>query len=144
MTLTIVLFLLRLLSAAVLIAFVGVAMWYMARDMRLTAASLQAQARPQGVLTVIGTEVVGLYVGQQFPLLPVTGIGRNPSNTIVLEDEYTSGEHVLISLRNSRWWVEDLNSRNGTLLNGQALTDTAVVSSGDIVTIGSTILKLEL
>lgn len=144
MTSATVLFLLRLASAAVLIGFLGTAMWYMIRDMRLTAASLQAQERAQGSLRVIDSEVKGLAIGHVYPLLPVTGIGRNPSNTIVLEDEYTSGEHVLISLRNGRWWLEDLNSRNGTLLNGQPLTDTAVVTTGDIVTIGSTTLKLEL
>lgn len=144
MTSATVLFLLRLASAAVLIGFLGTAMWYMIRDMRLTAASLQAQERAQGSLRVIDSEVKGLSIGHVYPLLPVTGIGRNPSNTIVLEDEYTSGEHVLISLRNGRWWLEDLNSRNGTLLNGQPLTDTAVVTTGDIVTIGSTTLKLEL
>lgn len=144
MTSATVLFLLRLLSAAVLIGFLGMAMWYMVRDMRLTAASLQAQERAQGALRVIDSEVDGLAMGHLYPLLPVTGIGRNPSNTIVLEDEYTSGEHVLISLRNGRWWLEDLNSRNGTLLNGQPLSDPAVVTTGDVVTIGSTTLKLEL
>lgn len=144
MTSATVLFLLRLLSAAVLIGFLGMAMWYMVRDMRLTAASLQAQERAQGALRVIDSEVDGLTMGHLYPLLPVTGIGRNPSNTIVLEDEYTSGEHVLISLRNGRWWLEDLSSRNGTLLNGQPLSDPAVITTGDIVTIGSTTLKLEL
>ena len=78
----------------------------------------------------------------QFPLLPVTGIGRNPSNTIVIEDDYASGEHVLIALRGQQWWLEDLGSRNGTLLNGQPLVQAAVISAGDVVTIGHTSLKV--
>ena len=144
MTPAVMLFILRVASAAVLITFLGAIMWFLYRDMEAMAHSMRAQERPQGGLTVIATAAVGVAVDHQFALLPVTGIGRNPSNTIVLDDEYTSGEHVLISLRNGRWWVEDLNSRNGTLLNGQPLSDMAVVSSGDVVTVGSTTLKLEL
>jgi hypothetical protein len=37
-----------------------------------------------------------------------------------------------------------LGSRNGTLLNGMPLTETAVVSSGDMITIGTVQLKVEL
>nr|MBP6804905.1 FHA domain-containing protein [Chloroflexota bacterium] len=41
-------------------------------------------------------------------------------------------------------WLEDLGSRNGTLLNGAPLVETAVISAGDVITIGGTDLKVEL
>jgi pSer/pThr/pTyr-binding forkhead associated (FHA) protein len=72
------------------------------------------------------------------------GIGRASSNTVVVEDDYVSSEHALLSLRGSQWWLEDLNSRNGTLLNDIALDSPAVVTVGDVVTIGNTRFKLEL
>jgi hypothetical protein len=87
---------------------------------------------------------LGLLEGNQYPLLPVTGIGRNPSNTIVVEDDYASGEHLLIALRGQQWWLEDLGSSNGTLLNGQPLQEATIISVGDVITIGHTSLKLEL
>jgi pSer/pThr/pTyr-binding forkhead associated (FHA) protein len=49
----------------------------------------------------------------------------------------------LLSLRGSQWWLEDLNSRNGTLLNDSPLETPTVVTMGDVVTIGNTQFKLE-
>ena len=39
--------------------------------------------------------------------------------------------------------MEDLNSRNGTLLNGERLHAPTIISAGDVLTIGSSQLKLE-
>ena len=62
---------------------------------------------------------------------------------MVLNNGYASGEHALLSWRGGQWWLEDLGSRNGTLLNEAPLTDTAVVSAGDVISVGGTQLKLE-
>jgi pSer/pThr/pTyr-binding forkhead associated (FHA) protein len=72
------------------------------------------------------------------------GIGRSASNAIVVEDDYVSSEHALLSLRGSQWWLEDLNSRNGTQLNEINLDSPTVVTIGDVMTIGNTRFKLEL
>ena len=74
----------------------------------------------------------------------MTSIGRSSNNVIVLDDGYTSGQHSLITRRGKLWWLEDLASRNGTLLNDAVLTETAVLSTGDVITIGNIKLKLEL
>ncbi|MCZ7666030.1 MAG: FHA domain-containing protein [Chloroflexi bacterium] len=82
--------------------------------------------------------------GRPLSTAPLTSIGRAPSSTIVLDYTFISQEHALLMERGGQWWLEDLGSRNGTLLNGAPLTETAVVSSGDIITIGEVQLKLEL
>lgn len=46
-------------------------------------------------------------------------IGRRPYNDIVLEDLAISGEHAVIVTRNGDSFLEDLNSTNGTQVNGQ-------------------------
>ena len=144
MTPELVLFLLRLLGAALLLAFLGLIAWLIYQDMRMTATALAEQERQQGHLRVIGAENGNLAVDTLLPLMSVTSIGRATSNTIVLDDHYASGEHVLITRRNGQWWLEDLNSRNGTLLNNVPLqAAAAVVSAGDIITIGNTQLKIE-
>ena len=74
----------------------------------------------------------------------MTGIGRAQGNTIVIDDGYVSSEHVLITHRGKQWWIEDLGSRNGTLLNDLPLTETTVVSGGDIITVGGSQLRIEL
>jgi pSer/pThr/pTyr-binding forkhead associated (FHA) protein len=140
----IVLLLLRLAGAAVLLAFFGLIGWYIYQDVRLTSAALAAQSQPVGQLVVVDNEIESPAVGTRFPLLPVTSIGRSSNNVIVLDDGYTSSQHSLITRRGEMWWVEDLGSRNGTMLNEALLADTAVLSAGDVITIGNIKLKLEL
>jgi pSer/pThr/pTyr-binding forkhead associated (FHA) protein len=139
-----VLFLLRLGGAAVLLAFFGMIGWYIYQDVRLAAASIAAQSQPIGQLIVVANEASTPAVGTRFPLLPVTSLGRSSSNVIVLDDGYISNQHSLITRRGELWWLEDLGSRNGTLLNDAPLVDTAVISPGDMITIGNIKLKLEL
>jgi len=144
MSLDVVLLIFRLLSALLLLLFLGVIGWLIFRDMQVTAAQLASRQRPHGTLRVIASESLPELNGHQFPLLLVTSIGRAPHNSIVLDDSYASSEHALISLRGRQWWLEDLGSRNGTLLNGMKLEGAAVLSSGDLIAIGDTQLKLEL
>ena len=82
--------------------------------------------------------------GQTYPLLPLTSLGRSPTNTIPITDDYASGEHALVALRNGQWWLEDRKSRNGTVINGMPITQAVVITDGDIIGIGSVFYKLEL
>lgn len=140
----IVLLLLRLAGAAVLLAFFGLIGWFIYQDVGFASAALAAQSQPLGRLIVVENPAGTPAVGTRYPLLPVTSIGRSSNNVIVLDDGYSSGQHSLITRRGELWWLEDLASRNGTLLNDALLADTAVISTGDIITIGNIKLKLEL
>ncbi|MFN2121861.1 MAG: FHA domain-containing protein [Candidatus Promineifilaceae bacterium] len=138
-----ILLLLRLLSAVLLLAFLGVIAWLVYQDLRRTSDVAVAGTRVKGHLRVVASESASAGVGSIFPLLPVTGIGRADHNTIVLEDAFVSGEHALLSWRENQWWLEDLHSRNGTLLNELTITDATVVSPDDVITIGNVQLKIE-
>jgi hypothetical protein len=143
MDLAVVLFLLRLAGALLLIGFVGAIAWFIYRDMQVTAALLAAAERPSGGLRVVANDSGEIALDTIFPLLPVTSIGRASNNTIVLTDGFTSTEHALITRRNGQWWLQDQGSRNGTYLNEMPVLGTAVVSPGDIITVGGTQLKIE-
>jgi hypothetical protein len=138
------LLLLRILSAALLLGFLLLIVWLIYRDMQMTAQLLAHQARPYGYLRVIACEDDLPVVDTQFPLLPITTIGRASSSTIVLDNGYVSTEHAIITRRGDQWLLEDMGSRNGTLLNGVALTETAVISVGDVIAVGPTQFKVEL
>lgn len=140
---TIVLFLLRLAGAVVLLAFLGLLFWFLLRDLRVARLLGADQATPLGTLRVIASHSSTLPVDTLIDLTPVTSIGRNSRNTITLDDNYISGEHALLSWRDTQWWLEDLGSRNGTLINDAPLTDPVVVSAGDVITLGEIRLKLE-
>jgi hypothetical protein len=140
----VLLFILRLISAALLLAFLGAIGWFIYRDVQLAARVIPEAQRSYGAVRVIQTGSINLAADSTFPLSPVMGIGRSASNSIVIEDDYVSSEHALLSLRGNQWWLEDLSSRNGTQLNGIPLDSPTVVTMGDVVTIGDTQFKLEL
>jgi hypothetical protein len=135
--------LLRLLSAALLLGFLIAIAWLIYRDLRQAAAGRIEERTSRGHLRVLASESSTAAPGTVFPLLPLTRVGRSENNTIVLEDAFVSSEHVLLSRREGQWWLEDLDSRNGTLLNDLPLGEPAVVSAGDVITIGSVQLKIE-
>jgi pSer/pThr/pTyr-binding forkhead associated (FHA) protein len=138
MTLPVLLLVLRLAGAVVLLAFLAVIAWLIYLDIRTTARAAAAKEEPHGLLRLLDGDA-----SRVFPLAPVTSIGRAPGNSIVLEDDYVSNEHALLMLRGRQWWVEDLNSRNGTLLNGELVEAATIIASGDVLTIGGSQLKLE-
>lgn len=140
----VILLLLRLLSAALLLGFLGLIAWLIYQDVGLTRAVLARQQAASGGLRVVASESGEPAVDTVYTLNPITSIGRAKSSTIVLDDGYVSTEHALLLQRGGQWWLEDLGSRNGTLLNGVKLAETAVVSAGDVITIGGTALKLEV
>lgn len=139
-----ILFLLRLISATLLLAFLGAILWFLYRDLRSARLMAAGQTNTFGALRVLANTAPIPALDSLVELSPVTSIGRSSRNTIVLNDSYVSGEHALLTWRDMQWWLEDLGSRNGTLLNDVAITDAVVLSLGDVITIGGIKFKLEL
>jgi hypothetical protein len=140
-----VLFLLRLLSAVFLLAFLGTIAWLIHKDISLTTSLISKRDRHIGSLRVIASELPDAPENDYLiPLLPVTRIGRAANNTIALDDEYVSSQHALVTLQGDQWWLEDLHSRNGTVLNDLPIGDVTVVATGDVITIGRTKFRVEL
>ena len=73
---------------------------------------------------------------ETFPLLfETTVMGRHPYCEIVLDHGAVSREHARISQNKSRFYVEDLHSRNGTYLNGKPVERKQPLFNGDIIRI---------
>ena len=140
----VVLFLLRLLLVLLLYGFLAALFWMLWQDVRAAAQVTAARARRLGQLIVVESKCPQLAPGIVFPLMPVTSLGRAPTNTASLPDEAASLEHALLHMRDGQWWLEDLNSRNGTRLNDQAVTQPAPVVPGDVISVGRVKLKMEL
>jgi hypothetical protein len=135
---------LRIASAALLLGFFGHIAWLLVRDLRTSRRLLQSQQPELGALRVIRSTTGSPAPDTIFTIGAQTSIGRSARNTIVLDEAYVSAEHALLARRDNRWWLEDLGSRNGTLLNDLPLAEPTIVSSGDVVTIGGVELRLEL
>lgn len=73
---------------------------------------------------------------RSFPILKQdVRIGRRPFNEIVLDDLTVSGAHAAIVREDGRRCLRDLDSRNGTILNGSPIR-SACLEHGDLIEIG--------
>jgi pSer/pThr/pTyr-binding forkhead associated (FHA) protein len=64
-----------------------------------------------------------------------TTLGRRPYNDIVIDNLAVSGEHAALQMEGGEVYLEDLNSTNGTYVNGKA-AKKQVLHNGDTVEVG--------
>ena len=64
-----------------------------------------------------------------------TSLGRRPYNDIVIDNLAVSGEHAVLQMSGTEVYVEDLNSTNGTYVNGKAVKKQ-LLQHADVVEIG--------
>lgn len=69
-------------------------------------------------------------------------IGRSSESGLVIRDDYTSTHHARLMLWADHWVVQDLDSTNGTFLDGNRVTAPTAVRPGVPVTIGTTTFEL--
>ncbi len=69
-------------------------------------------------------------------------IGRSSESGLVIRDDYTSTHHARLMLWNDEWVIQDLDSTNGTFLDGVRVTLPTPVPIGKPVTIGTTSFEL--
>ncbi|MEO7155906.1 MAG: ATPase, T2SS/T4P/T4SS family, partial [Vicinamibacterales bacterium] len=88
-------------------------------------------------------EIQSIDGHRQIPLVPAQPItiGRHASNTLVVADTQASRYHCVIEKAPEGWRVRDLDSSNGTKVNGQ-LIKSALLVGGDMVTIGKTAIRM--
>jgi pSer/pThr/pTyr-binding forkhead associated (FHA) protein len=70
-------------------------------------------------------------------------IGRSEESDIFLVDPSVSRNHAVLDISPIAVEVEDLNSTNGTFVNGERITGKRRVVSGDVLTFGNTQMRLE-
>lgn len=87
--------------------------------------------------------LTGVAEGSTIPLDDsVVTIGRSPDSTLVIVDEYTSTYHAKLHRTGDVWRITDLDSTNGTKVNGERITDTITLPPFTPVTIGTTTFEL--
>ena len=80
-----------------------------------------ADISPSSALAIFGV-MVGPDRGAELPVLnPVVNIGQGPQNDIVLEDDSVSRSHARLEYKMGSWLLTDLESTNGTAIEGVRL-----------------------
>jgi len=103
----------------------------------------QAAGRRRSLLVVQRSP--SLEEGDEFPInsAPVT-VGRGGQNDLVLAgDDFASARHARIEARGDGVWVQDLDSTNGTYVNGARVMGAQRLDPGDVLRVGETDLRVE-
>jgi serine phosphatase RsbU (regulator of sigma subunit) len=89
--------------------------------------------------------IKGPNIGHRYALDQAgTLIGRQPEAAIYLDSLAVSRQHARVLWDHNGWFVEDLNSSNGTYVNGHRLTARAPLTDRDVLQIGPYVLHLEV
>ncbi|WP_058270844.1 FHA domain-containing protein [Olsenella massiliensis] len=80
----------------------------------------------------------GLHVDMLGPVV----VGRSPSSDIVVDEPYVSATHARFTLQGPALVLEDLDSTNGTLVNGHPINQPVTLRDGDEVQVGDAIMRV--
>ena len=69
-------------------------------------------------------------------------IGRAPNNEFVIEDDYASSQHARLQKTDEGWLLQDLNSTNGTYVDGARIGAPVSIKQEMQIRIGKTIFEL--
>jgi hypothetical protein len=86
----------------------------------------------------------GLKKGVRFDLFGGISIGRSDDADVPIDDRYASQIHARIFAHRGGYYVEDMNSTNGTLLNGDPVDGEIELKPDDLVQIGDTEFRYEV
>jgi len=131
---------LRLAFLGLLYLFLAVLARGLLRDLR---AATSQTVRAAGALLVMAAPAGTPAVGATMELETISTIGRDADNVVVVDDPFASTHHARLTFRGRVWYLEDLGSTNGTLLNGRPVQGAVPVGFGDEVAVGQTRFRLE-
>ena len=136
-----VVLLLRLILAITLYAFLGWALWTLLQELKQQGDKLALQKTP---MLTLHFKIGGGKEGTQHFSQPEVMIGRDTNCDLAVMDEALSAHHARLTHHHGQWWLEDLNSTNGTFLNREILTTPAVVITGDQFKCGNTVFDIRV
>lgn len=126
-----------LLLLYLFLLFVISAVWADARAARSQATP------PTCRFFVIDPGATSLRPAQALEAPAGTGLGRDPDNLLVLDDETVSGHHAEVRRLGTQWWLYDRGSRNGTFVNRTRLRGPRPLEPGDEVQLGQVLLRFQ-
>jgi len=134
----VILLILRIILTLSLYAFVGWSVWLLWEDLSKQSRMLAAQQPP---LLSLERDVEGDPQPIRFRTTEVV-IGRDPACDYTISNTTVSARHTRLAYRSGHWWVEDLQSTNGTYLNQEPVGEPIVITSGDRIRCGQVTLRL--
>jgi pSer/pThr/pTyr-binding forkhead associated (FHA) protein len=132
---------LRLLMALALYGFLGWAVLVIWREVNMLGMNLSGRRAPAISLTLIPENEPG--ISKHFSQSEII-LGRDPGCDLQLADDTVSARHSQLAYHHGQWWIMDLTSKNGTLLNGAPVKIPTVLTSGDEIRCGNASLRISM
>ncbi|HLA08724.1 MAG TPA: FHA domain-containing protein [Anaerolineales bacterium] len=136
-----VVLILRFLLSIALYSFLGWALLTLWRDLKQQGVVLSSQKKTGVTITVKADQ--GRERQTHFSQSEII-IGRHAHCDLSILDESLSSQHTRITYHHGQWWLEDLNSTNGTFLNREKLTTPAVIITDDEFRCGNTLFTVRI
>jgi hypothetical protein len=136
----IIVLILRVLLTLSLYAFLGLAIYTIWRELHLSNQLIARQKVP--ALTITNMEYEESE-SASFPT-PEIIIGRETDADYPIANETVSAQHARLSYHHKQWWVEDLQSTNGTFLNDERVDTPTVIIPGDELRCGKVSLLITI
>ena len=115
----------------------------MYKDVKGGGRRKQSSAKKNYGIEVLSTgQNSNLEEGSILLLRGTITIGRKEGNTIKFDDQYASGNHAKIIVKNNEIVIGDLNSTNGIFINDERVNGYSKIRANDLIRIGSAIFKV--
>jgi len=132
---------LRVLLAVSLYAFLGWTLLTIWRELRTQGTLLAARKIPGiGLNLQVGEQPASQQYFTQSEIL----LGRDAHCDMPIPDDTVSIRHARLAYHHGQWWLEDLGSTNGTMLNKEKVTIPTVVIGGDKIDCGKASITINL
>lgn len=130
----------RILLALSLLAFMAIlfiTIWRQLKaQIKLIAPELQSFIR----LVPVEEDPGGPFEIKQAEAL----IGRDPNCKIHIANDTVSAQHSRLYFSDQHWWINDLNSTNGTFLNDEPIDRPCVLTENDTIAFGEVKFKVDI
>ncbi len=130
----------RVIGIILLFAFLLTAFLVLWRD--LQAQSRVLSKKPFPSLRLISKE--GTTTSFDLKEMKEAIAGRDESCEIRLDHDSLSAQHAQFSYHHKQWWINDLGSTNGTLLNNSPVTTPTVIMSDDEIQCGTLVWTVKI
>lgn len=140
------LLILRIVLALILYAFLAVCLFTIWRELRLHSRLLENRRIPR-LMLYLYEPLTGASEGEGLKRSfenPEIVMGRDLACDYPIGDETVSSRHAILRFHHNQWWVEDLQSTNGTFLNDERVTTPTVIISGDELRCGAARLSVQI
>ncbi len=132
----------RFAIIAIVYIIIFLALRIMYKDIKGGDKKKPTKKRTFGLEVLEAGENSNLRKGGIIPIQGELTIGRKNTNHLILEDQFVSGNHVRIFVKNTDYMIEDMGSTNGTKVNEQRLEERAILRVGDEIEVGSAVFKV--